>query len=108
MAIQIENGKITGITIDGKKVKAGSMRGIRKAQEASYWKLYTEGGVRQNPYSGVKVELNALELTIYEFCLNWYNRYDSGWATESPIQCVNDMKYLLLDLNPDAYFDLLD
>jgi len=111
-----ESGKITDISVNGKPVKRGSMRGFKKAQTTSYWKLFENRSIAKNPFSGVTVELDALEATIYAFCVNWYSRYDRACyagadittIAEVPVQCYDDMKYFLLELNPDAYMDLID
>lgn len=101
-----ETGKITNIFVDGKPVKRGSMRGFRKAQEKSYFFLYDHDTLAENPFSGVSVTLNGLEATIYDFCIKWYRRWEKG--QENVIQIYDDMKYFLLELNPQAYNDLLD
>jgi hypothetical protein len=53
------------------------------------------------------VELNALQLSIYEWLLNWYQRYERGIMTP-PIQTYDDVKYLFLEIDADAYYDLID
>jgi hypothetical protein len=102
-----ETGKIASLTINGKPAKAGFMRGLTKAQNCGYWQLQHEGGYAQNPFSGVLLELTALELSIYNWTLNWYSRYERGIMTP-PIQTYDDMKYLLLEINPTAYMELID
>jgi len=106
-ALVITDGKVDKILVNGKPVKAGFMRGFKKAQETSYFKLFDAPAIGRNPFSGVEVELNALEATIYHFCLEWYKRYEYG-EMDVPIQTYDDMKYFLLELNSNAYFDLLD
>ena len=104
-----ENGLIVGIKVDGKAVKAGSMRGFKKAQTAVYWTEITEPETVENRFSGKKVELTALEATIYNFCNEWYRRYSNNpMALALPIQTYDDMKYFLMELNPRAYYDLMD
>jgi hypothetical protein len=105
-----ENGKIADIKVNGKPVKRGFMRGIRKAQETTYWQEFKNEGTVTNPFSGVPVELNALERTIASWCQNWYY-YDylrNPMNTQAPVQTYDDMKYFLLDLNSQAYSQLLD
>ena len=63
-----ESGKIVTVTIDGKSAKPAHMRGLKKAQSVTYWKLYDEGGIATNPFSGQEVELTAFELSIYNWC----------------------------------------
>lgn len=102
-----EGKKITDVLVNGKPVKRGSMRGLRKAQETPYWLEVGYATIARNPFSGVEVKLNPLEATIYNWCLNWYRRYEQG-KMDVPIQTYDDMKYFLLDLNSNAYYDLLD
>ena len=105
--IRDDNGFLTAITVDGKKVKAGFVRGWRKAEKAPYFTRVNHDCIFSNPFSGVQVRLNPLESTIYSFCLQWYKLYERGRA-DLPIQTYDDMKYFLMDLNADAYYDLLD
>jgi hypothetical protein len=105
----LKDGKIVEILVNGKPVKRGFMRGMRKAQETSYFKLLDGSEyIARNPFSGTEVILNALEMTIYNFCLVWYFFYERGLPTQAPVQTYDDMKYFLLELNSDAYYDLLD
>jgi len=109
-----ENGKITDIKVNGNPVKRGSMRGIRKAQKTNYWNwlnvLYKDPEMKyiaRNPWSGVEIELNPLEMTIYNWLTRWYEHYCNGRFT-APIQAYDDMKYFLMELNSQAYMDLID
>ena len=107
-----ENGKIVDVKVNGKPVKRGYIRGLKKAQNTSYWREFSTDGFAQNPLSGVEVELNALEKTIYNWCACWYhNDYSRNMHTgqfQAPIQAYDDMKYFLLELNRTAYYELLD
>lgn len=103
--VRDETGKLVSILIDGKKVKAGFVRGWRKAEKLPYFEI-VPAGVEVNPFTGVQVGLNSLERTIVRFCMNWYKRYSYGY--DSVIQVYDDMKYFLLDINSDAYYELLD
>lgn len=104
--VKDETGKVSDILVNGKPVKRGSMRGFRKAQEKPYFHLYDDDCMAQNPFSGVVVCLNGLEATIYEFCVKWYRRFERG--EENTIQVYDDMKYFMLEINPEAYYDLID
>ena len=106
--IKDESGKIVDITVDGKPVKRGSMRGFKKAQNCSYFKILNAPRTFENPFSGVEVYLEPLEATIYNFCWNWYQRYEAGMTGDNEIQMYDDMKYFLLELNSQAYRDLID
>jgi hypothetical protein len=105
-----ENGKITDIEINGKPAKRSFVRAIREAQNTSYWHEFTSDGVARNPFSGVGVTLNPLELTIAKWCQQWYyNDYSRDYSnTEVPVKTYDNMKYFLLDLNSNAYMQLLD
>lgn len=98
------NGFIESLKVDG-KVKG--MRDINKAQHTPYWRLFETGGIGRNRFSGVGVELDALELSIYNFCMNWVFRAERGELT-APVQVFDSMKYLLCAINPNAYMELLD
>jgi len=100
----VKDGVIALLKVGGKEK---GMRDLNKAQSAPYWELFQDSGIGRNPFSGVEVELDPLELSIYNFCLNWYARYERGMA-DLPIQVYDSMKYLLLAINPNAYMDLLD
>ena len=104
----LQDGKIVSVTIDGKPVKAGFMRGLRKAQETPYWERIDTPVIATNPFSGVRVELNDFEATIYNFCIRWSRRAYNGLETNAPLQTFDDMKYFLLELNSNAYYSLLD
>ena len=103
-----EHDKIVNILINGKPIKAGFLRGWKKAQETPYWKIVTDNYTAENPFSGVTVELNPLEATIYTFLMRWYRRYERSQETFAPIQTYDDMKYFLCDINSQAYMDLID
>jgi hypothetical protein len=102
-----ENGKIVALKIGGKTAKAGFMRGLRRAQATDFWKLYDYEVTARNPFSGVQVDLNGFEASIYGWLMNWYRQYERG-VMPVPVQTYDDMKYLFLELNNDAYFDLID
>jgi hypothetical protein len=105
--VKDENGLVTDVLVNGKPVKRGSMRGLRKAQTAPYWILHSTPVFAHNPFSGELFVLKALEGSIYDFCMNWMQGYEQGTET-LPIQVFDDMKYFLLELNPKAYMGLID
>lgn len=97
------------VSVNGKAVKPASKRGWKKAMQTSYFQLFSgEYYPTENPYSGVQVVLNGLEATIYAWCTEWYRRYSFNLFTQAPVQTYDDMKYFLLEINPDAYMDLID
>lgn len=107
--VKDENGLITNVFVNGKPVKKGYMRGLTKAQKTSYWHEYTEPSNGTNVWSHVAIPLNALEYTIFRFCVEWYARYeDPDLDQEAPIQTYDDMKYFFMFLNTPAYMALLD
>ena len=105
----VEDGKIVHLTVNGKK---RATRDLVKAQNASYWKLFPDKeGVRfTNPFTGVQVDLFGFEASICNFVLRWYKAFEKGGVefAQCPIQVYETMKYLLLDLNTEAYYDLID
>jgi len=107
-----ENGTIIDIKVNGKPVKRGFIRGLKKAQNTSYWHEYKTEGKARNPFSGEEITLNPLEWSIVTWCQTWYyNDYFRNMHTgkfEAPIQAFDDMKYFLLSLNREAYNNLLD
>ena len=107
-----ENGKIVDVKVDGKPVKRSFIRGLKKAQNTSYWKEYKTEGVAENPFSGIQIKLNPLEWSILTWCQAWYyGDYDVNMYTgnfQAPIQAYDEMKYFLLSLNSKAYYELLD
>lgn len=95
------------------QTKKSYLNAFEKASKTSYFKDYRNAGVEltltaRNPFSGAIVELNALEATIYEFCMQWYSRYEYGDNTEAPVSVYDNMRYYLLSINQRAYMDLLD
>lgn len=95
------------------QTKKSYLNAFEKASKTSYFKDYRnafpvldfEG---RNRFSGVTVKLNALEATIYEFCMQWYQRYEYGDNTETPVSVYDNMRYYLMSINSRAYMDLLD
>jgi len=103
-----ENGKIVDVKVNGKPVKRGFIRGLKKAQNTSYWQEFKEAGTVGNPFGGGAVELNPLERTVAVWCQNWYylDYSRNPFKTQAPVQAYDDMKYFLLSLNSNAYSQL--
>lgn len=108
--------RITDVIVDGNSITKKSkqfttgksfLNALKKAQETPYWREYTSPKRCYNQVSGVGVELTGFEASIFEWCMNWYRRYERG-EMAVPIQTFDNMKYFLLALNASAYFDLLD
>lgn len=102
-----DENKIFDVLFNGKPVKRASMRGMRKAQETPYWFEYESGHIARNRFSGAEIFLNALEYSIYRWCVKWYELYSIG-KNDTPIQTYDDMKYFLFELNSRAYMELID
>jgi len=93
-------------------IKKSYLNAFDKASKTTYFEDYTTckdfTAIAQNPFSGVEVKLNGLEYTIYQWCVRWYNRYEMGRNTETPVSTYDNMRYYLLSINQEAYMDLLD
>lgn len=80
---------------------------------AHMW-LAPEKEVRQNPYSGVKVLLNPVELAIYDHLMESYHEHialgNEGYYDEARklYKDFNKGKYWFLENNIRAYMDLID
>ena len=72
-------------------------------------KLYKEGDTVTNPYSGEEIELTAVELSMYDFCMGATFVYEMGGLGEMDV--VKDLRKGLdwfRKNNPKAYMVLLD
>ena len=102
--IDPETGKFATLKIKGKKK---GVRDINKAKATPYWKMYSGAGIGYNRFSGAPAELSAFERTIFEWCMGWCSRYERG-DYSIPTQVYDNVKYILLALNPDAWMVLMD
>lgn len=93
-------------------IKKSFLSAFKKASRTTYFKDLRkfEGRTFEETsrFTGITVELNPLEATIYGFCLDWYTRYEQGMDTECPVSTYDNMRYYFLSLNPMAYMELLD
>lgn len=112
MANKIEvtklDGKFTKVTVNGKPVQKSQVNALNVAQETDFWHEYPEGeytGV--NIMSGCTVPLTAFEKTVYHWITAWYMRYSSG-VMPTAVLHFDNMRYLFLALNSEAYYDLVD
>jgi len=84
-----------------------------KKQELPKWfdgELYKKGETISNPYSGEEIELTAIELSMYDFCMGATFVYEmGGLSVDSKI--LKDLQKGLdwfRKTNPKAYMVLLD
>ena len=64
-------------------------------------KVYPNGGTVTNPFSGISVELNNIELSIYDFIIGvaYSNKYHKNF---------DRARYWFIEVNTPAYMALLD
>jgi len=70
--------------------------------------LYEEGDVVKNPYSGESIELNNVELSMYDFCMGATFVVEMGSRSEKLIKELQDGLYWFRKNNAKAYMILLD
>ena len=70
--------------------------------------LYEEGDVVKNPYSGESIELNNVELSMYDFGMGATFIVEMGSRNEKLIKELQDGLYWFRVNNPKAYMVLLD
>lgn len=87
-----------------------------KTKELPKWfdgELYVKGDVVKNPYSGDKYELNAAELSMYDFILGAQFTIDRLGGAFNPAtfkiqqQMAKGLSWFR-SANPEAYMTLLD
>ena len=72
--------------------------------------LYEKGDIVSNPYSGEEIELTAVELSMYDFCMGATFVYEMQGFSADP-QIVKDLRKGLdwfRKNNAKAYMVLLD
>ena len=72
--------------------------------------LYEEGDAVRNPYSGEEIELTAVELSMYDFCMGATFVYEMQGLNADP-KILKDLRKGLdwfRKNNPKAYMVLLD
>ena len=70
--------------------------------------LYEEGDVVENPYSGESIELNNIELSMYDFVMGATFVVEMCSRSEKLIKELQDGLYWFRVNNPKAYMVLLD
>jgi len=89
------------------------MESKTKKQQKPKWfqgEFYTEGGEVQNPFSGETYELNALELSIYDFIIGCQTVFDilPHLVTDKRVDEFHKALTWFRVNNPEAYYVLLD
>jgi len=82
-----------------------------KKQKQPKWfegQIYSEGGEVRNPFSGETYELNALELSLYDFIIGSQMVFGQFQATDKQIKDFDKALYWFRVNNPEAYMVLLD
>ena len=70
--------------------------------------VYTEGGVVTNPFSNERIELNNLELSMYDFLIGASMLSELGMiAYENQKELQKGLSWFRKN-NPEAYMVLLD
>ena len=70
--------------------------------------LYEEGDVVKNPYSGESIELNNVELSMYDFVNGANFVIEIGSRNQKLLKELQDGLYWFRVNNPKAYMVLLD
>ena len=87
---------------------------IEKLPYGSHMWLEPEKNTRQNPYSGVTVELNPVELSIYDTLMTAYHDHielGSGGdlkQARTAYEIFRTGKDWFIENNIEAYMDLID
>ncbi len=82
-----------------------------KKQQLPKWfegQIYSEGGEVKNPFSGETYELNALELSLYDFIIGSQMVFGQFQATKKQIADFDKALMWFRVNNPQAYMVLLD
>ena len=82
-----------------------------KTQKQPKWfegQIYSEGGEVKNPFSGETYELNALELSLYDFIIGSQMVFGQFQATKKQITDFDKALRWFRVNNPEAYMVLLD
>ncbi len=78
--------------------------------------------IRKNPYSGDKAELDPISAACYDFVISLYDAMDSDSDVREKnvkkvhpdltlgnmVQMFDRARFIVMKMNPDAYYTLLD
>ena len=84
---------------------------IKEKQQLPKWfngELYEEGATVQNRFSGEECELNAMELSMYDFVIGATTVMEMGMHHDSMITDLRKGLDWFRTHNSDAYMALLD
>ena len=71
--------------------------------------IYDKGDIVANRFSGEKIELNNVELSIYDFCIGASIVIEMGmFNTPQHVQDLRKGLEWFMKYNPEAYMVLLD
>ena len=82
-----------------------------KEQKIPKWfngEIYDKGAVVQNRFTGEEIELNNVELSMYDFVMGATFVVEMGSRNEKLIKELQDGLYWFRINNPKAYMVLLD
>lgn len=101
--------------INGKKLKKSHINVLVKLANVYGVALPAQKETRQNPYSGIKHELEPLAVALYDFVIESYNAGRvKGSSFVSPVAgdisraFWDSCRYMFLEYWPEKYFDLID
>ena len=87
---------------------------VSKLPYGEHMMIAPEPEIRQNPYSGVKVELNPVELAVFDRLMDAYHTHlevgNAGDIEKAQMlySVYNTGKNWFIENNIEAYMDLID
>lgn len=84
---------------------------MTKEQKLPKWfngEIYKNGGTVENPFSGESYELNALELSMYDFIIGAQMAFEGGFSNNKIISDFHKALSWFRSNNSSAYMALLD
>ena len=108
--VTLSDGTLQSLKVNGKAVQKSKLNAFNKAvTKSGIFKMYPAENTytASNPFSGAEVELSGFEYSVFAWCIAWYRGYERGQMAV-PVQTYDNMRYLFLELNAEAYYSLLD